>query len=196
MEIVIATHNVHKIREFREMFKVLPQLEVLSLLHFPQYVSPEETGLTFEENALIKARDAAAHLKMWVLADDSGLVVPALEGAPGVISRRYAGEDASDFENRKKLLQEMRGLSEEDRGAYFECCLALSGPDHYEKVFSATCEGHILREERGRYGFGYDSLFVKSDYDKTFAEIDEGIKNRISHRRKAFDKVIVALEAM
>src|SRR5262245_24231358 len=129
MEIVIATHNLHKVREFRDMLKSLKHLDCLSLLNFPNYLLPEENGETFQENALLKAKHAAEALKKWVIADDSGLVVPALGGSPGVYSRRYAGDDATDAENRQKLLNEMQNLKEMDRSAYFECCLALASPD-------------------------------------------------------------------
>lgn len=196
MEIVIATTNVHKIREFREMLKPYPRFDVIGLLNFPDYVQPEETGATFEENAVLKAKHAAETLNKVVVADDSGLVVPSLGGAPGVISRRYAGEDATDAENRNKLLKELQGKKEHERAAYFDCWLALATPKGLLKSVNGRCEGLILNEERGRNGFGYDALFIKYDYDKTFAEIDEVTKNKISHRRKAFDKLLLILEAM
>lgn len=199
IDIVIASHNLHKIREFREMFKAhksLKHFDILSLLDFPQYLLPEETGTTFKDNALLKARDAAAHTMKWVIADDSGLVVPKLQGSPGVYSARYAGENASDADNRHKLLKAMEGLKGLERSAYFECCLALCGPDGSEKCVTGICEGNLLTEERGRHGFGYDPLFVKIGHDKTFAEVDDSVKNRISHRHKAFEKLSPALEAL
>jgi len=195
MEIVIATTNLHKIMELRTMLKPLVQVDILSLRDFPSYVPPEETGSTFEENAKIKALNAAKVLGKIVLADDSGLVVPALHGEPGVISARYAGENASDAENRSKLVDKLKKLKESERTGYFECVLALAKPDGIVKTCSGTCEGILLLEERGRNGFGYDSLFVKYDYGKTFAELDEATKNRISHRRKALDKLSNALQA-
>jgi XTP/dITP diphosphohydrolase len=194
MEIIIASHNVHKIREFREMFKVFKHIDVLSLLNFPKFILPEETGKTFQENALLKARHAASQLNKWVLADDSGLVVPMLNGEPGIHSRRYAGDNASDIDNRQKLLTAMELFSGLQRSAYFECCLAWCSPDGTVKTVTGICEGSILTEERGRNGFGYDPLFLKHDYDKTFAELDESIKNRISHRHKAFEKLSGAFE--
>lgn len=196
MEIIIASRNVHKIREFREFFKRFKNLDVLSLLHFPDYEEPIENGKTFQENALLKARHAASHFKKWALGDDSGLVVPMLQGAPGIYSRRYAGENASDSDNRRKLLNEMRSLTDLSRSAYFECALALCAPSGTERCVSGICEGHLLTEERGRNGFGYDPLFVKNDYDKTFAEIDDSIKNKISHRYKAFEKLSTTLETL
>lgn len=196
MEILLATTNLHKIREFRDMFRSLPHLELISLHQFSQYVAPEETGLTFRENAILKAEHAAKELNQWVLADDSGLVVPALKGEPGVHSRRYAGTQATDVENRKKLLYAMEHLEDQQRTAYFECCLALSSPTGLKKCVEGVCEGYITKESRGRHGFGYDPLFVKNDYEKTFAELDESIKNRISHRRKAFERLLSSLETL
>lgn len=194
MEIVIASHNVHKIKEFRDMLKVFKHIDVLSLLNFPHYSLPEETGATFTENAVQKAVDAAFVLNKWVLADDSGLSVYSLNGAPGVYSRRYAGLEATDAENRQKLLLSMENFEDHKRNCFFECALALASPNGLEKVVSGTCEGTIAKAEKGRNGFGYDSLFVKLDYDKTFAELEESVKNRISHRNKAFQKLSATLE--
>jgi len=196
MELVLATHNLHKVREIREMLKGLKHIDVLSLLNFPDYELPEETGTTFEENAGLKADHAAKALSHWVLADDSGLVVPTLEGKPGVYSKRYAGDDATDAENRKKLLSELENMQDLQRSAYFECCLVLASPEGIQKSVHGTVEGTIIDEEKGRNGFGYDAIFLKNDYDKTFGELDEQTKNRISHRRKAFDKLITALEGL
>ncbi|WP_068467677.1 RdgB/HAM1 family non-canonical purine NTP pyrophosphatase [Candidatus Protochlamydia phocaeensis] len=198
MELLLATTNLHKIREFKDMLKSksLSHLEVLSLHQFPDYVAPEETSLTFKGNAILKAEHAAKQLKKWTLADDSGLVVPALGGEPGIYSSRYAGSQATDADNRQKLLRAMQNLeSPEERAAYFECCLALSSPDGLKKCVQGICEGFIVKEPKGRYGFGYDALFAKHDYgEKTFAELTEGVKNRISHRCKAFERMAVFLE--
>jgi XTP/dITP diphosphohydrolase len=200
MELVIASTNVHKIREFRSLLKPLVEKkllqDVLSLLDFPNYIPPPETGSTFEENALLKATHAAKALKKWSLADDSGLVVPALHGQPGVFSARYAGEHATDRENRKKLLSEMSLLQDTARDAYFECAIAIASPEGFQRVEKGVCEGTILEEERGGNGFSYDSIFRKHDYSKTFAELDESIKNRVSHRRKAFDRILFLLESL
>lgn len=196
MEILIASNNLHKIREFREMFKGFKSIDLLSLVNFPNYIAPPEDGKTFQDNAIRKAQHAAATLNKWVLADDSGLVVPALSGAPGVNSRRYAGEEATDSENRLKLLEAMRQLKNTQRSAYFECCLALASPEGLKKCVTGMIEGVILTDERGRNGFGYDSLFIKHEYDKSFAEIDEATKNRISHRHKAFEKLTPTLESL
>ncbi len=196
IELVIASTNIHKIREFRSMLKPFPRFDLLSLCDFPQYIPPEETGQTFEENAALKAVHAAKTLHRWVIADDSGLVVPALHGAPGVYSARYAGKDATDLDNRKKLLEEMHHLLEEDRNAYFECCIILASPAGIKKCTRGTCEGTLLAKERGASGFGYDPLFVKHGYSKSFAELEESIKNRISHRRKALDKILLNLDSL
>lgn len=196
MEIVLATTNYGKLREFKDMFRQLSHIELLSLNQFPEYVPPEETGKTFKENAVLKAEHAAFHLKRWVLADDSGLVVPALGGSPGIHSRRYAGMAATDKENRLKLLSEMKNLQEHQRTAYFECCLTLADASGAKKAVTGICEGFITDEPRGNHGFGYDSLFIKNDYDKTFGELDETTKNRISHRRKAFERLSTFLETL
>ncbi len=196
MEVVLASNNLHKMREFRDMFKPLSHVELLSLHLFPDYQSPEETGNTFRENAILKAEHAAKHLNMWAIADDSGLVVPALSGAPGVKSRRYAGTHASDLENCQKLLNALENTEGLSRCAYFECCIAIASPDGLKKCVEGICEGHIIKEPKGRHGFGYDPLFIKNDYEKTFAELDEAIKNRISHRRKAFDRILNFLETL
>lgn len=196
MEIVLATTNLHKIREFREMFKALKFIDLLSLLNFPDYIPPEETETTFEGNASLKALHAAQALGKWVIADDSGLTVPSLGGAPGIQSRRYAGEQATDKENREKLLREMRHLQPFQRSAYFQCTLALAGKEGLHKTVTGTVEGVILEEERGRDGFGYDSVFQQYDSLKSFAEISSDHKNRISHRRKAFEKLVSTLESL
>ena len=178
------------------MLKAFKNLDILSLLNFPAYEQPPETGTTFKENAELKALHAANTLNKWVLADDSGLVVPSLGGAPGVYSQRFAGEEATDAENRQKLLKLLEDKHDLERTAYFECCLVLANPSGIQKCVTGTCEGHILTEERGRHGFGYDALFVKNDYDKTFAELDEATKNRVSHRNKALQKLSATLETM
>ncbi len=149
MELIIATANTHKFRELRSLLQKLKRFDLYSLRDFPHYQVPQETGSTFEENAALKACHAATHLNKWCLADDSGLVVPALNGAPGVFSSCYAGPDATDRDNRLKLLKEMRAFEEEKRAAFFECCLVLSSPTGTTHVFKGICEGMIKEEERG-----------------------------------------------
>lgn len=195
MELVIASTNMNKVREFRSLLKPFGW-DVLSLRDFPDYVAPEETGLTCQENAELKARSAAASLNRWVLADDSGLVVPSLKGAPGIYSSSYAGEGATDLENRMKLISAMKGFQDTDRFAYFECSICIASPKGAIKLFRGLCEGSILEEGKGGNGFGYDAIFRKHEYNKTFAELDEEVKNKISHRRKAFDKALIFLESL
>ncbi|MBI3508220.1 MAG: RdgB/HAM1 family non-canonical purine NTP pyrophosphatase [Chlamydiia bacterium] len=182
--------------ELRAMLKVLSKLDILSLCDFPNYVPPEETGSTFQENAICKATHAAKMLNRWVIADDSGLVVPVLNGAPGIYSARYAGKDATDHDNRKKLLAAMGHLIDDDRQAYYACYIALASPQGLKKWTQGTCEGIISTQEKGGGGFGYDPLFVKHGYSKTFAELGESVKNRISHRRRALDRLLISLEAL
>jgi XTP/dITP diphosphohydrolase len=196
VELVIATTNTHKIREFKSILKVHEKIDLRSLRDFPHYSPPEETGATFQENASLKALHAAKTLKRWVLADDSGLVVPTLGGLPGIQSARFAGKDGTDADNRKKLLELMQNLMQDDRHAFYECCLALASPAGVQKYVHGLVEGTLLTQERGGGGFGYDPLFVKEGYRKTFAELEEAIKNRISHRRKAIDKLLPSLNSL
>jgi len=196
IQIIIASKNVHKIREIKAILNPIEYLDVLSLCNFPKYIPPEETGTNFLENAKIKALSAAKALNQWVLAEDSGLIVPALKGDPGVFSARYAGNEASDADNRKKLLENMQSLLDQDRSAYFECCMVLASPDGIKKTVTANCEGEILTKERGGGGFGYDPVFIKNNYNKSFGELEESIKNRISHRRKAIDKLLFEIESI
>jgi len=195
MELVIASTNMHKVREIRALLKPLG-LDVLSLHDFPDYTPPEETGDTFKDNAKIKAESAAKALGRLALSDDSGLIVPALNDLPGVHSRRFAGGDATDRENCLKLLSSMKDPEDSARFAYFECVIAIASPDGDTKIFQGICEGTITGAARGRNGFSYDPLFQKHEYSKTFAELDEDVKSRISHRRKAFDKALPFLEAL
>lgn len=195
MKLLIASRNVHKIREIRSLLKAYPYLDVLSLLDFPAYIPLPESATSLEANAIQKAVHAAKELTLHALADDTGLIVPALQGAPGPLSARYAGENASDADNRKKLLREMSHLSDVDRQAYFECWLAIASPQGLKKSVRGVCEGTILSQEKGGKGFGYDSLFIKYEYGKSFAELEDSLKNRISHRRKAFDKLHLLLES-
>lgn len=196
MEILLATSNLHKIREFREMFKSLTHIQLVSLHQHPDYIPPEETGSTFKENAILKAKAAATHFNMWAIADDSGIVVPALKGEPGIFSRRYAGPQATDLENCHKLLKAMSNLKDHERLAYYECSLAIASPTGLKKCVEGICEGAISDELKGRHGFGYDPLFVKNGYKKSFGEIDDSDKNRISHRRKALERLLTYLETL
>ncbi len=195
-QLVIATGNFHKLREYKILLHEFKHLDILSLKDFPHYQPPQETGSSFKENAVLKAQHAAQALKQWVLADDSGLVVPALKGEPGIYSARYAGQNATDADNRKKLLSNLGNFKDTQRWAYFECCIALASSDGLKKSVCASVEGTITQQEKGGNGFGYDPLFIKSDYHKTFAELGDSLKNKISHRRKALDKIMPFLQSL
>lgn len=197
MELLLATTNSHKIREFREILgaKTLEGVDLLGLQHFPNYTPPPEDGDSFEAIAGEKALSAARATGKLTLAEDSGLVVPRLGGAPGIRSARYAGERATSLENCRKLLQEMEGIEGIERSAYFICALALADPQ--EGILAlrvGTCEGEIIHKMQGGSTFGYDPLFRKHEYQKTFAEIDPSLKNRISHRAKAVELLRPLLE--
>jgi len=194
-QLVIASKNIHKIREIKSILsRLISDIDILSLFDFPDYIPPKETKKTFEENAIIKATHAATTLNKWVLSDDSGLIVPALNGEPGVLSARYAGDNATDADNRKKLLSKIEELEDKECFAYFKCCIAIASPENLKNCLCATCEGRLEPKERGGEGFGYDPIFIKHDYNKTFAELNASIKNKISHRRKALDKILSTLE--
>ncbi len=195
-EIVLATTNLHKVSEYRSLFKAHGlNIDVLSLRDFPSYIQPEEIYDTFEGNVKLKAEHAGRILEKAVISDDSGLVVPALGGRPGVYSARYAGSQATDKDNRKKLLDEMKEFKDIQRACYFECWIAFADKKGIQALVNGRCEGELTEDERGGNGFGYDPLFLRHDWNKTFAEIDERMKNRVSHRFKAFEKLILQLES-
>lgn len=190
LKLLIASSNLHKVREFKALLKPLGDLDIYSLKDFPDYVAPFEDQENFEEIVKAKALDAATKMGMLAIADDSGLVVPAINGEPGIYSARYAGLEATDQDNRVKLLNRMKDLKDDQRCAYFVCSVCLALPNEVIKLVSAQCHGQILESPRGGNGFGYDPLFLKNDYGKTFAEMDETLKNRVSHRHKAFLKIV------
>ena len=185
--IIIATRNQGKLKEFKAILADSYD-EILSLSDFDDFPEIEETGLSFEENALIKAKAACDFLGVDAIADDSGLVTKALGGAPGIYSARYAGEGASDEENNKKLLLELEG--KENRDARFVCCIALVLKDGTREFFEGECEGRIISEKRGTSGFGYDPVFYVPRYRKTMAELGPDVKNEISHRAMACGKLL------
>lgn len=185
---MIASHNKGKIREFNEMFKN-SDIEVKSLLDYPEISEVEETGTTFQENARLKAETIANELKVITLADDSGLVVPALNGAPGVYSARYSGEPKDDKRNNEKLLKEMEQFDDEKRKAYFQSVLVLAYPENESLVVEGKVDGYILKELSGSDGFGYDPLFYYPEKKQSFAEMTLEEKNRISHRANAMNKL-------
>ncbi len=195
--IVLATTNKNKVKEFQEMVKDLP-VEIKSIADFGTIPECIEDGETFDDNAYKKALHTAKILGLPAIADDSGLVVDALNGAPGVYSARYAGENATDEENCQKLLKEMEG--QENRKAAFHCVLSVAVPSGPALTYEATCEGTILTEKQGESGFGYDPLFYFEPLGKSFAECGMEEKNKVSHRGKAlaelkgeFDKVMIWL---
>ncbi|MCP3741262.1 XTP/dITP diphosphatase [Rossellomorea sp. BNER] len=183
-KVIIATKNQGKAKEFKRMFAPL-NYDVLTLLDMPEVKDIEETGLTFEENAILKAEGVAKQLNSLVISDDSGLVVDALEGRPGVYSARYAGEEKNDEANIDKVLSELTDIPGGDRTARFYCVLAVAGPGIETKTFTGTCEGDILRERRGTNGFGYDPIFFVKEKQKAMAELRPEEKSEISHRGNA-----------
>ncbi len=181
MKIVLATSNKGKRAEFAGALKS-SGVELLSLSDFPGINLPEETGETFSDNAFLKARVVAKATGLPALADDSGLCVDTLGGAPGVKSARYAGENATDSQNNQKLLAALEGVPFEWRSARFVCALALVFPEGEEREFRGECEGKILGAPRGGGGFGYDPLFLDPVTGKTFAELAGSEKLSRSHR--------------
>ena len=192
MKVVLATENAHKVREIKALIRHL-DIDIYTLLDFPNYNPPPETGNSFEEIAIKKAVSAAKELNMYAIADDSGLVVPAIGGEPGIFSARYAAPNASDKENRLKLLERMKNVH--NRTAYFDCAIAFAAPSGLIKCVKGSVEGTIIEHAKGGHGFGYDPLFVKHEYNQTFAELPEATKNRISHRAKALQKLLILLES-
>lgn len=185
--LLIATHNSGKAREYRELLADLP-LEVTWLDAEGVAFEVEETGATFEENAVLKARAYAAATGLLTWADDSGLEVDALDGAPGVYSARYGAPlAASDEERYRLLLSRLEGMPDEARTARFRCVVALATPEGRVATVDGACEGRIGHEPRGQNGFGYDPVFLPADYDyrRTLAELESSVKNQISHRGRA-----------
>jgi len=186
MRIVLATANPDKIAEIRSIWADLP-VELISITDLEGFEPPEETGTTLSENAVLKARAAAEFSGLPAVADDTGLVVEALNGEPGVYSSRYAGETASYEDNRKLLLERMKGIPEKSRKAEFRTVVALCTPDGDCSTAEGICSGLITNMDRGNGGFGYDPVFLVPPYGKTFAEMPARLKNSISHRGKAFE---------
>lgn len=193
-KVVLATGNLGKVKEMADVlaefgFEVIAQSEL-------GIESPEETGLTFVENALIKARFAAEKSGLPAIADDSGLSVAALNGAPGLYSARYAGEEGNDQANRQKLLQELAAINAQDRRAKFVSCIVfLQNPqDPTPKIALGECFGEILMAERGENGFGYDSLFFYPEKNCSFAEMSTAEKKSLSHRARALARLKQQLE--
>lgn len=183
MKLLIATRNAHKLEEIRGM---LPGFELVGTEAWAEVPDPEETGSTFEANATIKAEAWCRATGLPALADDSGLEVDALGGAPGIHSARYAGVHGDTAANNAKLLREMAGVPKEQRTARFVCALALALPGAPTRVLRGECRGHLIEAQQGAGGFGYDPLFVPEGYDKTFGELPAEVKAQLSHRARAF----------
>ncbi len=186
MELVIATGNAKKLGEILAILAGLP-LRVLSLADFPEVAEPAEDGLTFEANARKKAAGYARGLGRPVLAEDSGLEVAALDGAPGIRSARFAGPGKRDADNIALLLERLKEVAPADRRARFVSVVALAAPDGRTTVFRGVREGLITGAPRGSNGFGYDPVFLVPELGRTFAELAAGEKNRLSHRRQALE---------
>lgn len=193
MEIVVATGNTGKIKELKTLLADLP-LNLKSLNEFPNIIEAEETGASFAENAVIKARSYALQTKHWSLADDSGLEVTALNGAPGIFSARYAGENASDREKIIKLLGELNKTRDRQRLARFVCAMAVSDEKGEIKILTeGVCAGKIALTSSGINGFGYDPIFIPDGFTETFGELSGEIKQKISHRARATEKIVAFL---
>jgi len=192
MKIIVATRNAGKVNEFKEMLGRLGY-DVESLLDYETAPETDETGSTFEENAELKSREAAAYFGHAVLSDDSGLEVDALDGAPGVYSARFAGEDKSDEANNALLLEKLADVPTEKRTARFVCALSLAKPSGETLTVRGAMEGVIGFERKGTNGFGYDPLFVIPSLNQTAAELTKSEKASISHRGQALRKLELAL---
>jgi XTP/dITP diphosphohydrolase len=195
-DLLIATGNTGKAAEIRVLLGNLP-IGLRTLIDFPNVRPVAESGNTYEENAVLKARSYARQTALFALADDSGLEVEALGGAPGVISARYAGQGASDNDRVAFLLRELAHAPSANRSARFVCVIALAdSTSAIVDVESGVCEGQIIDEPRGANGFGYDPIFIPQGFDKTFAELPNKIKNDISHRGRALQAARAFLERL
>lgn len=185
-KIVLATGNDHKTEEFNDLFAD-SEFKILSAVKFGGMPEVIEDGNTFQSNAYLKAYALSKQIdkKHWVIADDSGLEVDHLAGAPGIYSARYAGVGASDIENMDKLLKNLKGLSKSERRARFRCVLCLIDKDSGNYYFEGTCEGKIGLKPKGKFGFGYDPIFIPDGHKASFAELGESIKSQLSHRARA-----------
>jgi XTP/dITP diphosphohydrolase len=189
-KLLVATGNSHKTQEIRAMLG--DEYDITDLSAHPQLASVEETGTTFLENATLKAVEISQQVPGLILSDDSGLEVDVLDGAPGVYSSRYAGDDGNDSANNAKLLRELDNV--QDRSARFRCVMVLAEAGQVLAHFDGAVEGKIIHSLQGDGGFGYDPLFVPEGFEKSFAELGEEVKNGLSHRARAMEKTTVWLE--
>jgi XTP/dITP diphosphohydrolase len=194
--LVLGTQNRKKARELISLLE--PHgFQLLTLADFPDAVDVEETGETFLENAQLKATQQARHLEHWVLGEDSGIVVDALDGRPGVYSARYSGPDATDASNNQLLLEELGSTPNEKREAHYVCHVSLADPSGAVRVdCEEYCRGRIGKSEAGANGFGYDPLFEIVEYHRTFGELSEAVKSVLSHRARALRRIVPKLLAI
>ena len=201
-KLVLATRNLGKIHEFERMLDASGlHLEILGLADFPEMPDVDETGSTFAENALLKAEQIAAYTGLPALADDSGLCVDALGGAPGIFSARWAGEHGTDHANLEKVLREIQSAEDPSMAAHFTCAVALvvpgsDGVDPTVVIREGEIHGQIILEPRGSHGFGYDPIFQPTGYQQTTAELSPEIKDEISHRGRALRAILPELSRL
>ena len=195
-QLIVATRNRNKTREIQQILG--PKFEVRDLSAYPEISETVESGKSFEENAKLKAIAISKKMPGLVIADDSGLEVEVLDGAPGIYSARYAGAKATDKENIDRLLEEVAriGAKRDQRRARFRCVLALGRNGQMLGTFQGIVEGSIVDQPRGLHGFGYDPIFVPNGFEQTFAELLAEVKNRISHRAKAIRALAASLAAL
>ena len=197
LRILLATNNPHKVEEISAMLEAVGMpARVLSLLDFHHLQLPEESGATLEENAILKAQAAAEHTGLIAIADDSGLEVEALGGAPGVHSKRFAGETATDPQRYGKLLELMKDVPEGKRQARFRCCIAIASPGAEPVVVEGIVPGRIAFCPAGQHGFGYDPVFLPEGMDITMAQLPMAEKNKISHRSRALRAAIPVIKRL
>lgn len=189
ISLVLASRNVKKSREIADLL-ARDGIDVVSIADFPDVAEVIEDGDTFGENARKKAVEPATQLSRWVLAEDSGLIVDALDGSPGVYSARYSGDDATDAKNNEKLIAELIGVPDEQRTARYICHVAVADPTGTIQLeIEACCGGRITAIARGENGFGYDPFFLITEFGKTFGELSPLVKSQISHRARAFQRL-------
>jgi len=187
LQLLLSSRNAHKLQEVREILG--NSFKVVGLDAIPNFPEVEETGVTFEDNATLKAVAASMQFDGWVIADDSGLEVDALNGAPGVYSARYAGEKSNDAANNALLLKNLEAIRGKDRSARFRCVIVLARAGRKLAAFSGAVEGVIINQPKGENGFGYDPLFVPDGHCESFAQLGGEIKNTLSHRARALEKL-------
>lgn len=193
MKIVLATRNLHKVREIQEIFSGLP-VTFISVSEFKNAPEVVEDGMSFEENAIKKALAISQFTNQFALADDSGIEVDFLNAKPGIHSARFAGDTATDDENNKKLLQLLENIPWNKRSARYRCVMALASPDSRVQTAEGTCEGMIALKPEGQNGFGYDPLFYYPPLGKTLGLVDAEVKNKFSHRYHALEGIKLFIE--